>query len=106
MAQPGVAEGNGVAEPQTLEQPAPSPQALDQAAVVGAKRKRDEEGEDGRDGVVEEKGSPSVNGVVVGATRPNEKELIHAIYQVLKEYVDFPAWPPPNDFIALTLCPV
>ena len=88
MAQPGVAEGNGVTEPQTLEQPAPSPQALDQAAVVGAKRKRDEE-EDGRDGVVEEKGSPSVNGVVVGATRPNEKELIRAIYQVLKEYVAF-----------------
>ncbi|MBE3044213.1 hypothetical protein IMZ48_16910 [Candidatus Bathyarchaeota archaeon] len=107
MAQPGVAEGNGVAEPHILEQPAPTPQAVDQAAAVGAKRKRDE-GEDERvDGVAEEgKGSPPVNGVMEGATRPNEKALIRTIYRLLKEYVNFPARLFPNDFIALTLCPV
>lgn len=91
MAQPGVAEGNGLAEPQNLEQPAPSPQAMDQSAVVGAKRKRDEGGDEGRADEIsgEQKAATPVNGVTVGATRPNEKALIHAIYQVLKEYVFF-----------------
>ena len=95
MAQPGVAEGNGLAEPQNLEQPAPSPQAMDQSAVVGAKRKRDEGGDEGGDEgradeiSGEQKAATPVNGVTVGATRPNEKALIHAIYQVLKEYVFF-----------------
>lgn len=88
MAQPGVAEGNGVAEPQNLEQPATTPQAGDESAGVGAKRKREDDAEDERaDGVAEENKDAPVNGIMEGATRPNEKDLIRAIYEVLKEYV-------------------
>lgn len=88
MAQPGVAEGNGAAAPHDLAQPAPTPQPQP-AEVVGAKRKREDEAEDGRADAADEAGggSPPVNGVVEGATRPNEKALIRSIYHLLKEYV-------------------
>ena len=88
MAQPGVAEGNEAAAPHNLAQPAPTPQPQ-AAEVVGAKRKREDEAEDGRADAVDENGggSPPVNGVVEGATRPNEKALVRSIYQLLKEYV-------------------
>lgn len=89
MAQPGVAEGNGVAEPQNLEQPATTPQTGDESASVGAKRKREDDDEDERaDGVADGDKDTPVNGIMEGATRPNEKDLIRAVYDVLKEYVD------------------
>lgn len=88
MAQPGVAESNEATAPHDLAQPAPTPQPQP-AEVVGAKRKREDETEDGRVDAVDETdgGSPPVNGVVESATRPNEKALVRSIYQLLKEYV-------------------
>lgn len=88
MAQPGVAQGNGVAEPQNLEQPTTTPQPGDESAGAGAKRKREDDAEDERaDRVAEGDKEPPVDGIMEGATRPNEKDLIRAIYEVLKEYV-------------------
>lgn len=85
MAQPGVVEGNGVAESHNLEQPATSPDVGSEAAGIGAKRKReDDAGGECADGVAEGNENTPVNGIVEGATRPNEKELIRAIYDVLK----------------------
>ncbi|SPO04468.1 uncharacterized protein DNG_07153 [Cephalotrichum gorgonifer] len=93
MAQPGVAEGNGVAEPHNLEQPAPTPQQqphpADQSVAAGGKRKRDDETgvENGAaDGVGEADGDAApTNRVAESATRPNEKTLIRTIYGLLKE---------------------